>query len=77
MTIRDSEFDLRQPVDVGNHMRTFKFLSTGDCLQSEGSRSSPRRRFENEPANVRTFRALVDMPLVSVFAARVVRLDVH
>jgi hypothetical protein len=35
----------------------------------------PRRNFEDEPADVRTLRAMVNMPLVSVFAVRTVRLD--
>ena len=34
----------------------------------------PRRHFEDEPADVRTLRAVVNMPLVSIFAIRTVRL---
>ena len=35
----------------------------------------PRRHFEDEPADVRTLRAMVNMALVTVFAVRTVRLD--
>jgi hypothetical protein len=35
----------------------------------------PRRDFEDEPADVRTLRAMVNMPLVTIFAARTMRLD--
>ena len=35
----------------------------------------PRRHFEDEPADVRTLRAMVNMPLVTVLAVRTVRLD--
>ena len=42
---------------------------------SEGGRSLSRRYLEDEPADVRTLRAAVNMPLVSVFAVGTVRLD--
>ena len=45
-----------------------------DSALSEGRHPLPRRRFEDEPTDVRTFGAMVNMPLVTVFAVRTMRL---
>lgn len=44
---------------------------------SEDGRYLGRRHFEDEPADVRTFRAMVDMLFVSVLTIGTVRLDFH
>ena len=53
-----------------------KLQPTADLATlSEGCRSLPRRDLKDEPADVCTLRAAVNMLFVSVFAVRTVRLD--
>lgn len=44
---------------------------------TKGRRSLPRRHLEDKTTDVRAIRATVNMPLVTVFAVRTVRLDVR